>query len=71
MKMATYREIQRYVKDQHNITVQTCWIAHMKEKYGLPRREAPNRISEALRVKPCPVEYEKYIEEAFKHFEML
>ena len=43
----------------------------MKEKYGLPRRESPNRISEASRVKPCPVEYEKYIEEAFKHFEML
>ena len=69
--MATYREIQRYVKDQHNIIAQTCWIAHMKEKYGLPRREAQNRISEYSRVKPCPSEYEIFIEEAFRYFGMI
>lgn len=51
--MATYREIQSFIKDKHNIIVQTCWIAHMKEKLGLPKRTAVNRISEYSRVKPC------------------
>ena len=69
--MATYKEIQDYVKEHHSITVQTCWIAHMKERLGLPRREAPNRIDENKRVKPCPAEYEGFIEEAFKHFKMI
>lgn len=69
--MATYKEIQNYVKEMHSITIQTCWIAHMKEKLGLPKRIAPNRISEDNRVKPCPPEYEKYIEDAFKYFRMI
>lgn len=29
--MAIYKEIQEYVKEKYNITVQTCWIAHMKK----------------------------------------
>lgn len=69
--MASYKEIQNYIKDKYGITPQTCWIAHMKEKLGLPKRNASNRISEDTRVKPCPHEYEKYIEDAFKHFGMI
>ena len=69
--MATYKDIQSFIKEKHGITAQTCWIADMKEKCGLPKRKAPNRISEDSRVKPCPAEYEKYIEEAFKHFGMI
>lgn len=69
--MATYKEIQIYIKDKHNVVVQTCWIAHMKEKLGLPKRTASNRISEYSRVKPCPSEYEIFIEEAFRNFGMI
>ena len=69
--MATYKEIQKYVKDNHGITVKTCWIADMKEKLGLPRRDAPNRISKDSRVNPCPHEYETFIKDAFKHFQMI
>lgn len=69
--MATYKEIQEYVKEKYNKTIKTCWIAAMKEKLGLPKRRAYNRISEDSRVYPCPAEYEKYIENAFKHFEMI
>lgn len=69
--MATYKEIQTYIKQHHQITVQTCWIAHMKEKLGLPKRVASNRIDENRRVKPCPTEYEGFIEEAFKYFGMI
>lgn len=69
--MASYKEIQSYIKENYGITAQTCWIAHMKEKLGLPKRTASNRISEDSRVKPCPYEYEKYIKDAFKHFGMI
>ena len=69
--MATYKEIQTYIKQHHQITVQTCWIALMKEKLGLPKRVASNRIDENSRVKPCPTEYEGFIEEAFKYFGMI
>ena len=69
--MATYKEIQKYVQEKHKTTIKTCWIADMKEKFGLPKRKAPNRISEESRVYPCPQEYEKYIEDAFKHFGMI
>lgn len=69
--MATYKEIQEYVKEKYKTTIKTCWIADMKEKLGLPKRNAPNRISEDSRLYPCPVECEKYIEDAFKHFGMI
>ena len=38
--MATYKQIQNFVQEHHSVNVQTCWIAHMKEKCGLPRRKA-------------------------------
>jgi hypothetical protein len=69
--MATYKEIQAFIKEKYGITTQTCWIAHIKEKCGLHRRPVPNRISEDKRVKPCPAEYEKNIKEAFMHFKMI
>lgn len=33
--MATYNEIKEYVLNKYNINIQTCWIAHVKEKFGL------------------------------------
>ena len=71
MYMSTYKDIRKYVEETYNITIETCWIAHMKEKCGLPTRPAPNRISQDSRVKPCPPESEKYIKDAFKHFGMI
>lgn len=69
--MATYKQIQNFVQEHHSVNVQTCWIADMKEKCGLPRRKAPNRIDNNKRVKPCPSNYERFIEQAFKHFKMI
>lgn len=34
--MATYKDIQKYIKSQHGYEVKTCWIAHAKEIYELP-----------------------------------
>ena len=34
--MATYQQIQEYIKTKHEVTIKTCWIAHAKEQLGLP-----------------------------------
>lgn len=70
MKMATYKQIQAWVKQQYGFTPETCWIAHVKEISGLPVKEAPNRIR-SKRVKPCPPDKIQHIQAAFQYFGML
>ncbi len=69
--MATYKEIQGYVKDKYNFAVKTCWIAHMKEICGLTVKMANNRYSPNDRTNPCPNEKQDAIRDAFKHFKMI
>lgn len=69
--MATYAEIQSYVKKKYGYTVKTCWIAHVKELNGLPVRQAPNRYSPYKRLHPCPSSKRDAIEDAMKHLGML
>jgi hypothetical protein len=69
--MATYAQIQEYLRRRHGCTVKTCWIAHVKELNGLPVRVAPNRLSADRRVDPCPASKRPLIEEAMRHFGML
>ncbi|MCX7794107.1 MAG: hypothetical protein N2257_06870 [Thermodesulfovibrionales bacterium] len=64
--MATYKEIQEWVKQQYGYTPKTCWIAHINEICGLNPRRAPNRQGE--RKNPCPPEKIQYIKKAFEHF---
>jgi hypothetical protein len=66
--MATYKEIQDYIKDKHQINVKTCWIAHVKEIMGIQMRKAPNRISGTERVSPCPQKHVQIIIDALNHF---
>lgn len=68
--MATYKEIQTYVKEKYGFLPKTCWIAHMKEVCGLPVKVAPNRYSLDKREKPCPPEKQYAIRDAFQHFDM-
>ena len=51
--MPTYREIQEAVEAETGCTVKTCWIAEVKERLGLPVRQAWNRRG-ARRENPCP-----------------
>lgn len=69
--MATYKEIQEYIKVTYGSTIKTCWIAHMKELCGLKRKDAINRKDTNKRVYPCPEDKQEFIREAFKHFDML
>ena len=59
--MATYKEIQAYVKSQNGFNVETCWIAHVKEMNGLIDKNAD-------RQKPCPNNKVNSIGEALRHF---
>lgn len=70
-RIATYRQIQEYVKKQHHCTVKTCWIAHVKELNRLEVRSASNRISKQLRRHSCPDDKRAMIEKALKHFDAL
>ena len=67
--MATYKEIQIYVKNKHGFTPKTCWIANVKELCGLPMKDAWNRSGQ--RTNPCPSDKIKCIKNAFKHFKMI
>ncbi len=42
--MATYRQIQDWVKQHYGFVPKTCWIAHVKEISGATIRKAPNRL---------------------------
>lgn len=69
--MATYREIEEYIKKQHGFTVKPCWIAHMKEICGLPVKKSHNREKPDVRKHECPENKQEVIREAFEYFKML
>jgi predicted RNA-binding protein with RPS1 domain len=69
--MATYKEIQEYVKNKYECSVKSCWIAESKELSGLSVKPAHNRISKTKRKNSCPEEKTQYIIESFKHFGMI
>ncbi|WP_263365557.1 RNA methyltransferase [Edaphobacter bradus] len=69
--MATYSEIQDYVRSKDGFTVKTCWIAHIKAEHGLTTRLAPNRFDPSRRHHPCPPDKRSPIESAMRHFRMI
>ena len=69
--MATYKQIEEYVRKNYGFRPKTCWIAYMKELCGLPVKVAHNRYSESERTNPCPIDKQEAIREAFKYFYML
>ena len=69
--MATYKDIQSYIKLNYDCTVKTCWIAHMKSICGLPVRQAYNRKDPEKIVFLCPDSKKDIIKAAFKHFNMI
>ena len=68
--MATYKQIQEWVKNEFGFIPETCWIAHVKELSGLPVRQAWNRRG-VIREKPCPPDKVEPIRDAFQYFGMI
>jgi hypothetical protein len=69
--LATYKRIQKYIKERHRLSVKTCWIADAKEKLGLEVIASKNKILENGRKYPCPSAKLSLIKEAFMHFYMI
>lgn len=69
---ATYDEIKAYVKEHTGLTVSTLNIAQVKRKCGIIERECYNKAkSDNAKQPQCPVDKEKAIEDALKHFQMI
>ena len=69
-KNATYKEIQKWVKQRYGFVPKTCWIAHVKELSGLPVEKALNRIGTG-RTNRCPLDKIQKIQAAFRHFGLI
>jgi hypothetical protein len=69
--MATYQEIQDWVRAKSGFVPKTCWIAHVKFDLGLAVRSSANRYDHPTRVNPCPSDRRSAIEAALRHFEMV
>ena len=68
--MATYKEIQEWIKKKYKYEPKTCWIADVKEQCGLPVKSAWNRQGPKRR-NPCPKDKIKDIKSAFHYFGMI
>jgi hypothetical protein len=69
--VATYKQVQAYMREHNGFVPQTCWIAHVMSDFGLTTRAAANRINPAARAKPCPPAKRQPIIDALRHFEMI
>lgn len=70
--MATYGQIKDYVLEHSGLNVSSLYIAQVKQKHGIIERENYNKPkSEDARPPQCPLEKERAITEALKHFGML
>lgn len=69
--MATYKQIQEFVKETYGYSAKSCWIAHMKEVCRLHPKVSARRYSQSSRVHPCPESKQNDIREVFKHFNMI
>ena len=68
---ATYPEIKAYVLDKYGLKVSSLYIAQIKEKCGLDKRENFNIGEGKSRPLICPPDKEQAIMDAFRHFGMI
>lgn len=67
-KKATYDEIKAYVSEKYGYKIPSLYIAQVKERAGIQKRENYN-IGEGKGVVPhCPLEKEEAIMDALRHF---
>lgn len=68
---ATYEEIKQYVMENAGFKVSQLYIAQVKRKHGLIERVNYNVGSGKSKVPQVPIEKEKAIEDALRHFKMI
>lgn len=70
-KKATYDEIKAYVSEKYGYKIPSLYIAQVKERAGIQKREN-NNIGEGKGVIPhCPPEKEEAIKDALRHFNLI
>ncbi len=70
--LATYGQIKAYVLEHTGLKVSSLYIAQVKQKCGIIERENYNKPkSDDARQPQCPLDKERAITEALKHFGML
>ncbi len=67
--MATYKQIENWVKQNHGFVPKGCWIAHCKEMEGLEPKISSRRYDPNIRQVPCPLEKRKPIIEAIRYLD--
>lgn len=68
---ATYDMIKKYISDKYETKVSSLYIAQVKRKYGLEIGKNYNiSKKDDARVPNCPVDKEKMIVAALKHYQM-
>ena len=70
-KKATYDEIKAYVSEKYGYKIPSLYIAQVKEKVGLAKRENYNTGEGKGVVPHCPPEKEEAINDALRHFGMI
>ena len=68
---ATYAEIKDYVLEKYNLKVSQLYIAQVKRKHGIIERINYNTGEGKARVPQVPLEKEKAIDDALRHFQMI
>ncbi len=61
---ATNDQIRDYIKKTHGSHIKDAWIVHVKEIHGLVNPKPRRQVK-------CPAWMKPFIEEAFRHFEMI
>lgn len=68
----TYEEIKDYILERHDVKVSSLYIAQIKQKHGIIERDCYNKPKNKESKAPqCPLEKEKLVEEALRHFKMI
>ncbi len=67
-KKATYAQVKDWVKDTYGVAVSSLYIAQVKDKMGMEKRENYNKGREGHHVPSVPEDKETMIRAAFKHF---
>lgn len=65
--MVSYDEIRGYILEKYGKRVSNKWIAEIKRECGMLQYE----VEGEQYIKTCPPLAEKYIMEAFEHFDIL
>ena len=69
---ATYPQIKEYVLEQTGLKVSSLYISQIKRECGLEVGDSYNKPkSEDAKVPQCPLEKEKAIMDALRHFGMI